>query len=161
MVSTLMHLVWSLTFSKILRIKNVARFLFFGILLDFDFILDFFWKRPIDHRDYFHNIFFIIFLLSALWLWNRKKKDNELMKSAAWALSLHTFLDLFDGVGVPLFFPIWSERILLYPLGQNYIFPLKLIWEGNIYFTVISLVILFIVLHTYKHKNKEMDKSEL
>ena len=153
MVSTLMHLVWSATFSKILRIKNVARFLFFGIILDFDFILDFFWKRPIDHRDYFHNIFFIIFLLSILWLWNRKKKDNELMKSATLALSLHTFLDFFDGAGVPLLFPLSTERILLYPLGQNYVFPLKLVWEGNIYFTIVSITIMFAVL--YKHRNKK------
>ncbi len=153
MVSTLMHLVWSLTFSKITRIKNVSRFLFFGILLDFDFILDFFWMRPADHRDYFHNIFFILLVFFALWLWNREKNDNELIKSAAFAFSIHIFLDFFDGRGVPLLFPLSSERILLYPLTEAIVFPLKLVWEGNIYFTIISLAIMFIVLYVYRPRH--------
>ncbi len=154
MVSTLMHLVWSTTLSRVLKVRNVIQFLFFGIMLDFDFILDFLWERPIDHRDYFHNIFFIVFLLSTLWIWNQKKKDNELMKSVSLALSLHILLDFFDGFGVPLFFPLSSERILLYPVGQAYEFPLKLFWEGNIYFTIASLAILAAVLCCCKNPAK-------
>lgn len=150
-----MHLVWSLAFSKILKIKNVLRFLFFGIMLDFDAILDFFWRRPIDHRDYFHNVFFIIFLISVLWLWNRQKKDPELMKSAGVALLIHIILDAFDGSGVPLFFPLSPGRILLYPIGQNYAFPVKLVWEGDIYFTVASFLIMFGVLYLYRNNRRK------
>ncbi len=157
MVSTLMHLVWSTTFSKMLHIKNAVRFLFFGILLDFDFILDFFWKRPTDHRDYFHNIFFVLLLLSALWVWNRRKRDDELLKSAAPALSLHIFLDFFDGAGVPLFFPLFPERILLYSIGHTYVFPLKLVWEGNFCFSSASFLIMLAAL--YRHRTRAISKA--
>lgn len=151
MVSTLMHLVWSASAARFAGIRNLERFLFFGTLLDLDFILNLFFMRPIDHRDYFHNVFFIFAILFAIWLMEKKKKNAELLKSASLAFFLHILLDLFDGTGVPIFFPLSSERILIYPIGAAYNFPLKLFWEGNIYFTSFSVLILFSAIYLKKH----------
>lgn len=146
MVSTVMHLVWSLALSRLMGIKNVLRFLFLGIFLDFDFL---FYSAGLstDHRIYFHNIFFIsVTLMLIFFTASKAQKYHELFKSASAAFSLHMLLDFFDGFGVPLFYPLSSERILIYPVGQPYEFPLKLFWEGNIYFTIASFAILAAVL---------------
>jgi len=145
MVTTFMHLVWSTTLGQVMNIKNLVRFLFLGIVLDFDIIPNLFWPRPIDHRDYFHTVFFISVILLAIWLYKRSDKNDELLKSASAAFSLHILLDLFDGNGVPLVFPLSAERLLVYSIGEAYAFPLKLYWEGNIYFAAVSVALLLAV----------------
>jgi membrane-bound metal-dependent hydrolase YbcI (DUF457 family) len=107
------------------------------VILDLDFLIGFLKGRPHEHRYYFHNIFgvFIIALITSLFL--------PVIETLA--IIVHLLFDMIDGEGVPLFYPLSKNKYLLLKVGKDGIlFPKKVFWEGNKYFSAITLTV-FIV----------------
>jgi len=145
MVSILSHLLISSSIYYLLNFKSKHRLInyifcmLFAILPDFDYVL--YLVFPIGngalwHRVYMHNVFVFLLLVFFVFLVNFRF-NGAYFSTGNFAVyyGLHIFLDLFDN-GVPLFFPLGESFFLIKQIGQYVGFPMKLIYEGNIYFSI-------------------------
>ena len=138
MVSVLNHVLWGIIVYKVFSFEGLLLFLFFTILPDFDYLIYRILKNYF-HRVYFHNIF-VISVLSAVVYFLFGNVDYVV------ALFLHILLDLFDGEGVPMLFPFTEKRFLIYPVGAALPLPAKIFWEGNIYFSLLTFILVFLTI---------------
>ena len=146
MVSTLQHIIWGIILFRCIELFSGSKFsyitLAFFIILtlipDSDFGIFLFHKNSVDHRTYFHNLFSTVLIgfMGSVFM--------PLFLSFM-AVFLHLLLDLFDGRGIPMFFPFSKKRQIIYKVGQEYEFPIKLVYEGNPYLTSFSIIALIFV----------------
>jgi len=139
MVSTLMHLVWGYVIGSVVGVEDLASFILLCIVLDLDFSMGIITRDLDSHRYYLHNIFsagITILLLASIFP----------ISQVLAAVFSHLLLDLFDGDGIPLLFPITRKRYLVKRITYKREFPIKLVWEGNPYFTFFSFSLFFLAL---------------
>ena len=116
----------------------------FTLLPDFDFIVHRLFPigdSGLYHRVFFHNIFTFALFAFFIFLLNKRLKGKYFLTSNfVFFYSLHILLDLFDN-GVPLFYPFSDTFFLIYQIGAYIDFPLKLVYEGNIHFSLFAILL--------------------
>ena len=143
MVSTLMHIIYGTMVALTLKL-NLPLFLIFTNLPDLDGVLDVLNNKLKYHAYLFHNFFFYVLIIII-------GSTFFSFKLVFLALALHFFLDFFDGKK-KYFFPLSHRRFgyeLLKKKKDLSRLWLFLVYEQNIYFTIISLIIFIIFLLIY------------
>lgn len=140
MVSTLTHVLYGIIVALIFKL-NLPLFLIFTNLPDLDGIIDIFTNKLKYHKFMLHNIFafFLILMIGSIFF-------N--FKLIFIALTLHFVLDTFDSYNV-LFFPFSKKKIGFFMITKKYPMWLYIFYDGNIYFSIISLIIFIIFLLFY------------
>lgn len=168
MVSTLSHLLFGssvyffINLRKKLSFTNYLFCLLFSLVADFDYIAYLFFpvgSSALYHRVFFHNIFtFMVFFVFVFFL--NLKFNGRYFSNVDFIVfyGLHLLLDLFDN-GVPLLFPFVARFFLLIQVGRYIGFPLKLIYEGNIYFSIFVIFLYAFSLSFFIFYRKWMKKG--
>lgn len=168
MVSILAHLLIGSSIYFITRLRkkmNPPNYLFcmlFSILPDFDFIVYYLFpigNNELYHRIFFHNIFTFALFAFFIYLINKKLKEKYFLTlDFILFYFLHIALDLFDN-GVPFLYPLSNQFFLIYQIGDYTNFPLKMIYEGNIRFSILTIILYIISLSLFLSYKKCKKKN--
>ena len=93
------------------------------------------------HRLLLHNILAVGILSLAILMSNYifRKRFFSAMGFVVF-YSLHIILDMFDN-GVPLLYPVSRHLFLIFQIGDYVGFPLKLVYEGSLYFSLFGIIL--------------------